>query len=290
MLTWVVAFEAPAAADENGAPDAFLESLNELREQRGNQPLNLSSPLVLATQKLLDSLIESGELEDPNRSGEATAAALAASGYEAKTFVEAIAQSAGDPHLILQRWSRDSPETLETLLAGELRDLAVGIAEVGGTPLYYLIAALSTDDYYSPIVADLEDLAAVRKELLDMVNVERRKARVPLLRLQPQLNRTAQDYAEDMLARGFYAHKSPEGTTVMDRAQAAGYRGRMTGENLANGAESVDEVMRGWMESEEHKENILTRPFREAGFGVAIGKETDGYRILWVQCFGKPPR
>ena len=43
-------------------------------------------------------------------------------------------------------------------------------------------------------------------------------------------------------------------------------------------------------ESKEHKENILTRPFREVGFGVAIGKQTDGYRILWVQCFGKPPR
>jgi len=215
---------------------------------------------------------------------------LAASGYEAKTLVEAMAQSAGDPHLILQRWGRDSPETLETLLASHFRDLGVGIAEVDGTPLYYLIAALSSDDYYSPIVADLEDLAAVRAELLERVNAERRRARVPLLRLQPQLNHTAQGYAEDMLERGFYGHKSPEGTTVMDRAQAKGYRGRTTGENLADGGESVDEVMRGWMESKGHRDNILTRIYREVGFGVAIGKKTDGYRILWVQCFGKPPR
>jgi uncharacterized protein YkwD len=289
LLTCAVA-SGPSLAGENGAPEAFLSSLNTLREQSGNQPLGLSNTLVLATQTLLDKLIETGELEDLDRSGEATAAVLAASGYEAKAFVEAMAQSAGDPHLILQRWGRDSPETLEALLASEFRDLGVGIAEVDGTPLYYLIAALSIDDYYSPIVADLEDLTGVRAGLLEMVNKERRRARKPLLRLQPQLNHTAQGYAEDMLARDFYGHKSPEGTTVMDRAQAEGYRGRTTGENLANGAESVDEVMRGWMESKGHRENILNPLFREVGFGVAIGKKTDGYRILWVQCFGRPPR
>jgi uncharacterized protein YkwD len=289
LLTCAVA-SGPSLAGENGAPEAFLSSLNTLREQSGNQPLGLSNTLVLATQTLLDKLIETGELEDLDRSGEATAAVLAASGYEAKAFVEAMAQSAGDPHLILQRWGRDSPETLEALLASEFRDLGVGIAEVDGTPLYYLIAALSIDDYYSPIVADLEDLTGVRAGLLEMVNKERRRARKPLLRLQPQLNHTAQAYAEDMLARDFYGHESPEGTTVMDRAQAEGYRGRTTGENLANGAESVDEVMRGWMESKGHRENILNPLFREVGFGVAIGKKTDGYRILWVQCFGKPPR
>jgi uncharacterized protein YkwD len=289
LLTCVVG-SGPSPAGENGASEALLASLNALREQSGNQPLRLSNNLVLATQTLLDKLIETGELEDPERSGEATADALAASGYEAKTFVEAMAQSAGDPHLILQRWGRDSPETLEALLASEFRDLGVGIAEVDGTLLYYLISALSIDDYYSPIVTDLEDLTGIRAELLEMVNAERRKARAPLLRLQQQLNQTAQGYAEDMLARDFYGHKSPEGTTVMDRAQAEGYRGRTTGENLANGAESVDEVMRGWMESKAHRENILHHPYREVGFGVAIGKKTDGYRILWVQCFGKPPR
>lgn len=289
LLVCVFATVASPAA-ENGAAEAFLASLNALRAQRESAPLQLSSSLVIATQSLLDNLLDTGRLEDPDRSGEETAALLADSGYEAKAFVEAMAQSAGDPHLILERWGRDSPETLETLLASQFRDLGIGIAEVDKTPLYYLIAGLTFDDYYSPIVADLEDLSTVRAELLDRVNAERRKARVPLLRLQHQLSRTAQGYAEDMLARGFYDHKSPEGTTVMDRAQAEGYRGRTAGENLADGAESVDEVMRGWMESKAHRENILSPIFREAGFGVAIGETADGYRILWVQCFGKPRR
>jgi uncharacterized protein YkwD len=279
-----------STADGNRAPEAFLESLNALREQRGNPPLRLSTALSSATQSLLERLIATGELEDPNRSGEETAAALAASGYRAKTMVEAMAQSAGDPHLILERWIRDSPESLDTLLASEFRELGIGIVEVDGRPLYYLIAALSIDDYYSPIVTDLEDLTAIRAELLEMVNAERRKAHLPPVQLQHQLNQTAQDYADDMLARDFYGHDSPEGTTVMDRARAAGYRGRRTGENLANGPESVAEVMRRWMESKGHRANILGRHYREVGFGVAIGKKTDGHRILWVQCFGKPPR
>jgi uncharacterized protein YkwD len=289
LLTLVFA-SGPFAAGEDGASEDFLASLNALREQDGIQPLRLSDTLALATQNLLDELIETGELETPDRNGEATAAVLAASGYEAKTFVEAMAQSAGDPHLILQRWARDSPETLETLLASHFRDLGVGIAEVDGTPFYYLIAALSIDDYYSALATDLEDLSGVRAQLLEMVNAERRKARLPPLRLQHQLNHAAQGYAEDMLARDFYGHESPEGNTVGDRAQEAGYRGRTTGENLANGPESVEQVMSGWMESKGHRKNILNHLFREVGFGVAIGKKTDGYRILWVQCFGKPPR
>ena len=245
---------------------------------------------MVATQDLLDSLIESGELEDPNRSGEETAAALAASGYQAKTMVEAMAQSAGDPHLILERWARDSPETLESLLAAEFREFGIGVAELEDTPLYYLIAALSIDDFYADIAADLGDLDGMRQDQLERVNAERRKARLPPLHLQHQLNQTAQSYADDMLARDFYGHESPEGTTVMDRARAAGYQGRRTGENLANGPESIDEVMRRWMESKGHRANILGRHYREVGFGVAIGKKTDGHRILWVQCFGKPPR
>lgn len=278
-----------AAAETAGAPEGFRETLNSLREERGSQPLRLSPSLTRATQTLLEKLLDSGELEDPARSGEAVAATLAAAGYEAQAFVEAMAHSNGEPQLILERWAVDSPHTLEPLLADDFRDLGVGIVEVAGRPLYYLVVALSIDDYYATIAAELEDLTSVRSELLRLVNEERRQRGLTPLRLQHQLNFAAQSYAEDMLARDFYGHESPEGTTVMDRARAAGYRGRMTGENLANGVESVDLVMQEWMKSEGHRKNILSRRFREVGFGVAIGKKSDGYRIIWVQCFGRPP-
>jgi hypothetical protein len=46
-----------------------------------------------------------------------------------------------------------------------------------------------------------------------------------------------------MLAGGFYGHFSPAGTSVLERVKASGYRPRIAGENLANGPETVDQVV-----------------------------------------------
>jgi uncharacterized protein YkwD len=46
--------------------------------------------------------------------------------------------------------------------------------------------------------------------------------------------------------------------------------------------------MDGWMKSEKHRENILSKIYTEAGFGLAIGRNKRGYQIIWVQVFGRP--
>jgi uncharacterized protein YkwD len=50
----------------------------------------------------------------------------------------------------------------------------------------------------------------------------------------------------------------------------------------------VDEAMDGWMNSEKHRDNILSKIYTEAGFGLAIGHNKRGYQIIWVQVFGRP--
>jgi uncharacterized protein YkwD len=63
---------------------------------------------------------------------------------------------------------------------------------------------------------------------------------------------------------------------------------RFVGENIASGQPSVDQVMDGWMASDEHRPNILSKVFTEAGFGLAIGKNRGGFQVIWVQLFGRP--
>ena len=91
-----------------------------------------------------------------------------------------------------------------------------------------------------------------------------------------------------MLKRSYYGHQSRDGLTVRERAFAGGYRLRFVGENIASGQPTVDDVMDGWMRSDEHRPNILSKVFTEAGFGLAIGRNRRGFQVIWVQVFGRP--
>ena len=77
---------------------------------------------------------------------------------------------------------------------------------------------------------------------------------------------------------------------VFGRTREAGYAADSVGENIAKGQRSVDEVMKGWMQSNEHRRNILNPMFTEAGYGVALGRMPQGDEVLWVQVFGRPRR
>ena len=81
-----------------------------------------------------------------------------------------------------------------------------------------------------------------------------------------------------MLARGYYGHATPEHTMVLGRTREAGYVAESVGENIAKGQRSVDEVMKGWMASPEHRKNILNPMFTEAGLRRRAGPDAAGRR------------
>jgi hypothetical protein len=170
----------------------------------------------------------------------------------------------------------------------ELRDLGVGIAPHAEPPVYVLLLGLSWEDFAAGKRAEFSDLTRVRRQMLERVNRERTSHGLAPLLEQPLLNEAAQRHADDMLARSYYGHKSPEGSTVLERSRLAGYRPRFAGENVAQGQFSVEEVMAGWMASAIHREHILSSLFVDFGSGAAVGKNANGYQFLWVQCFGRP--
>src|SRR5262249_22009106 len=102
-----------------------------------------------------------------------------------------------------------------------------------------------------------------------------------------ELDHAAQHHAEDMLARGYFEHTSPDGDTVRERTHDYGYRWRAVGENIALGQLTVDQAMDSWMKSPEHRDNILDGEYRDLGVGLAMGESRKGFRILWVQVFGR---
>ena len=99
------------------------------------------------------------------------------------------------------------------------------------------------------------------------------------------LDRIAQNFAQDMIARNFYSHTDPDGHRALERVLAGGYNAKYVGENIACWQMTVEDVMRAWLESPEHRENILNENFNEIGIGFAAQETSEGPKVYWVQNF-----
>lgn len=262
----------------------FLQLINADRAKVGAPPLRLSEPLTRAAQEQAAEIARKGSLK--TGSTEQMRQRLKRVGYQPHSWTENLATSPGDPETVLRNWRRGDAAGYRELLASDVRDLGLGLNRLRGAPLYVFLFAVPEGDWFARGTAGVRDPERVRAEMLARVNAQRKKAGAPPLRSNTRLDLAAQRHAEDMLARNFFAHASPEGKTVRDRAQAAGYDWRMVGENIAEGQLSVDEVMDTWMHSPGHRKNILDPGFKELGVGLALGQSGGRYRIVWAQAFG----
>ncbi|MEA2249689.1 MAG: hypothetical protein QOH46_4218 [Solirubrobacteraceae bacterium] len=110
--------------------------------------------------------------------------------------------------------------------------------------------------------------------VLCLVNTERTTRGLPALRQAARLRLAAARYSREMVARQFFDHVSPSGSTLTSRVRRAGYRGGTLGENIGWGTGALAtpvEIVRAWMASPPHRAVILNRRYREGGVGVASG-------------------
>ncbi|MEA2695598.1 MAG: hypothetical protein QOJ16_4985 [Acidobacteriota bacterium] len=277
-----------AVSDPSRAREGLLTAINAERAQGGAAPLRLSAPLSAVAQDRAEELARAGSLEGERGNEERLDREMKRAGYQAQRWVESEIASDSSLAEVAAYWRRRSGGTYRQVLGRDFRDLGVGVASLHGQPLYTLLFAVPEREYYGERTAGLKDLAAVRQAVLDQVNAERAKARARPLLLEPRLDAAAQHHAQDMLARGYFAHESPEGRTVRQRSQAAGYRWHAIGENIAEGQLSVDQVVQAWMASPEHRRNILDRDFIHMGLGLSLGETPKGFRVVWCQTFGHP--
>lgn len=118
-------------------------------------------------------------------------------------------------------------------------------------------------------------------QVVSLANAERREAGCSPLRTDRRLQSSAQAHANDMSARDYYGHDSPEGRNAGDRITAAGYTWAAWGENIHRGPKSPAEAMEGWMSSDGHRKNVLDCSFKDIGVGVKLTANGP----WWVQNF-----
>jgi hypothetical protein len=132
--------------------------------------------------------------------------------------------------------------------------------------------------------------AVIASVLVEGTNFDRSAQGLNTLTTSEALTRIAQMKADDMAAKGYFAHVSPEGVTPWHWFQEGGYTFTYAGENLAVDFTESADVERAWMNSPKHRENILGTQFTEIGIATATGTYQGRPTIFVAQMFGTPAR
>ena len=125
-------------------------------------------------------------------------------------------------------------------------------------------------------------------QIVVAVNQERIKNNLQPLLTNAQLNTAAAAKVKDMAGKNYFSHISPvDGRKWSSFIKESGYVYVEAGENLANGYDSVESMVKAWMNSPTHRDNILNSNFVETGMGMEYGTLNDYPTIFVAQAFGK---
>ena len=126
--------------------------------------------------------------------------------------------------------------------------------------------------------------------LLTSTNQQRTAVDQSELTINPLLTAAAQAKAEDMAARNYWSHDTPDGQAPWSFITAAGYNYELAGENLAYGFNGAEEAVAGWMNSPGHRANILNAGYQNVGFGIVTvaNYQGKGEQTIVVAEYGRP--
>lgn len=125
--------------------------------------------------------------------------------------------------------------------------------------------------------------------IIDLTNSERLQNGQDILTLNSALAIAAQEKAKNMAAQGYFDHYGPHGETPWQYILAADYEYQYAGENLAMNFSQAENVMKAWMRSDAHRDNILDPHYQEIGVAVTDGVIDGEQTTLIVQMFGAKP-
>lgn len=127
-------------------------------------------------------------------------------------------------------------------------------------------------------------LDKLEKKLLELTNLARKNEELPPLKANPVLFKVARAHSANMAKQGKMEHDL-DGKTPFQRLKAAGYQYALAGENIAKFDDSLEAVVKGWMNSPLHRKNILHKGYTEIGLGIVADKDGSYY---YTQVFGRP--
>ena len=156
---------------------------------------------------------------------------------------------------------------------------AVG-QEAKAQPVARLITSLApvTRPSTPPTTLEPND---IEKRAFEQTNFMRVQNGLPPLTWDGDVCRMARIHSESMSRQGYFAHVTPEGLRLRDRAREAGIlRYVVLGENIAYNQGYDDPgafAVEHWMASEKHRANILSPEFRAMAIGTFVAADGTVY-------------
>lgn len=275
--------------DPSGERAAVVEWINEVRSQAGLPALATDRRLCAVAQRRAEEMAAAESVETDARALQKVSRSLFGVGYEAHRWTERAILGYQEPVQMVRSWRAGADSSFESTSLGEFEDVGVGVASTDGDAVTVsLIFAVPRRTELTRVSEPLRDLERVRAQALERVNRARQAAKLRPLEENRRLNEAAQRYAERMLAERFYAHVAPDGSNPSNRVAEVDYGPVLfLAENIAQGLFEPGEVVERWLASPDHRRNIEHARAAEIGFGVAYGDTPDGFRVLWVQLFGR---
>lgn len=124
--------------------------------------------------------------------------------------------------------------------------------------------------------------------LFDQTNAYRQENSVGKLNLNDKLDEAAYLKAQDMFAKQYWAHDSPDGVQPWSWFAKVGYNYNEAGENLAKNFSTTNGVMTAWIDSPTHRANIINNDYKDVGFAVVSGILDKKPATLVVALYGSP--
>lgn len=134
---------------------------------------------------------------------------------------------------------------------------------------------------------ELQDTAGIQFRHIDAINALRASRGLGQLAYSQALNSAALTHARDMALQQRAWHFGSDRSNPQSRAVAAGFGGRILGENISEAFEGDIETLQNWLDDQGSASLILHPAAISMGFGWF--QEPTG-KIWWVQLFGAPTR
>jgi uncharacterized protein YkwD len=123
----------------------------------------------------------------------------------------------------------------------------------------------------------LDEATDIERRAFDQTNLIRVQNGLPALRWDADVCRMARDHSERMSLQGFFAHTTPDGKRLRDRARLAGILTfSVVAENIAYNQGYEDPgafAVERWMMSSKHRANILSSEFRSMAIGSYVAAD-----------------
>lgn len=169
-----------------------------------------------------------------------------------------------------------TPPTTETPGTAEKPEVMPPTTGTPGTAETPEVTPPTADESETPET----DALTYAEQVVALVNAERAKAGLSALTIDVDVTAAANVRAKEIKQK--FAHTRPDGSSFSTALKEQGVSYRGSGENIAWGQKSPEQVMNGWMNSDGHRANILNKNYKNIGVGYYQDENGVNY---WVQLF-----